>query len=134
MTTPMLETVVGPCMEVVMLLQTAPATQTHRSGSVSAEGEHVGARARVEEPDLEGPRADGPPLTHELVHAWLGDDALARLFDVEPVVVAGRLAVEQEGEPHGATAARRRQDQIEVAALEAVGDRSGGRIEDRGLL
>src|SRR4051794_2185335 len=133
MATPMLETVVGPCMEVVMLLQTAPATQTHRSDGVSAEGEDVGACARVEEPDLEGPRADGPALAHELVHPWFGDDALARLVDVEAVVVAGRLAVEQDGEPHGAAAARRRQDQVEVAGLEAVGDRSGGSAEDRGL-
>src|SRR4051812_41192743 len=120
MATPMLETVVGPCMEVVMVLQTASAAQTHRSRGVSAEREHVGARARVEEPDLEGPRAHAPALTHELVHPWFGDDAFARLVDVEPVVLAGRLAVEEDGEPHGATAARRREDQVEVAALEAV--------------
>jgi hypothetical protein len=31
MATPMLETVVEPCMEVIMLLQTATAAQTHRS-------------------------------------------------------------------------------------------------------
>src|SRR5262245_52535329 len=96
-----------------------------------AEGEHVGAHAGVEERELERPLADRPALADELVHPRLVDRALARLVDVEPVIVAGRTAVEER--PEAGSAVARRQDQVEVAALEAVGDRPGCRVELGGL-
>src|SRR5262245_4597998 len=97
----------------------------------SAEGEHVGAHAGVVERDLERPLAGGPGVADELVHARIVDGARAGLVDVEPVIAAGRTAVEERTESCGAVA--RRQDEVEVAALEAVGDRPGGGDEHGGL-
>src|SRR5215211_7468182 len=100
----------------------------------SAEGEDVRAHARFEEGDLEGPPADGPALADELVHPRLGDGALPGLVDVDAVSITRSLAVEAHGEGDRVARGGRREDEIEVARLEAVRDRAGGRFEHGGLL
>ena len=58
----------------------------------------------------------------------------AELVDVEAVVVAGRLAVEEHGEADRGARGRRREDEVEVARVEAERDRAAGGAEDGGLL
>ena len=78
--------------------------------------------------------ADALPLADELVHPRLGDGALAGLVDVEAAGITRRLTVEAHGEADRRTRGGRREDQVEIARLEAVRDRAGGRFEDGGLL
>ena len=77
---------------------------------------------------------DGPALADELVHPRLGDGAVARLVDVEAVAIARRPTVEAHAEADRGARRRRREDQVDVARLEAVRDRAAGRVEHRVLL
>src|SRR4051795_13323126 len=99
----------------------------------STKGEDVRADAGVEERDLEGALGDCTMLADELVHPRLGDAALTGVVDVEPVGMTGRLTVEEHREADRAARSRRREDQVEVARLEAVRDRAAGRFQRRGL-
>src|SRR3954453_20975902 len=99
-----------------------------------AEGEDVRAHARVEERDLEGALGGAATLADELVHPRLIDGAFAEHVDVESVVVPGRLTVEEHGETNRRARGRRREDQVEVARLEAERDRAAGGAERGGLL
>src|SRR4051794_29126078 len=87
------------------------------------EGEDVRAHAPLEERDLKGARGDGPVLADELVHPRTVDGALAELVDVEAVGVPGCFAIEEHGEADRGARGRRREDQVEVACLEAEGER-----------
>src|SRR4051794_20760777 len=99
-----------------------------------AEGEDVRAHARVEERDLEGARGDGPVLADELIHPRTVDGALAELVDVEAVGVPGWFAVEEHYEADQGARGRRREDQVEVACLEAERDRPVSGAEHGRLL
>src|SRR3954471_12002447 len=103
-------------------------------GRLLAEREDVRAHARSEERNLEGALGDGAGLEDELVHPRLGNDALAGLVDVDAVGITRRLTVEPQGEANRGSRRRRREDQVEVARLEAVRDRTGGRLEHGVLL
>src|SRR3954470_17045397 len=105
-----------------------------RVGPRLAEREDVGARARVLERDLEGARRDSRPLADELVHPRLVEGARAGLVDVDAVGVARRRPVEADLEADGSARRRRCEDEVEVARLEAEGDRRAGRLGHRGLL
>jgi len=59
-----------------------------------AEREHVGLDARSEEGDLDSAVGDRPSLANQLIKPLPGHRPMALLVDVEPVSVAGRLAVE----------------------------------------
>src|SRR6185312_1413983 len=81
--------------------------------SPSAEGEDVGAHARVEERDLEGALGVDPRLADELVHPRLGDRARARPVDVQAVGLAGGPAVELHREADRVAGGRRREDEVD---------------------
>src|SRR4051794_9584073 len=96
-----------------------------------AEGEDVGADGG-EEGDLDGLRTGRVAPADELVHARLGHPPGTGRVDVQAVIVAGWLAVEAHREAQGAV--RRRHDEVDVAALEAIRDRPRRRAEHHGLL
>src|SRR4051794_39053802 len=116
----------------VLSVMTCPLS-TFRS-LASAEGDDVRAHARIEERDLEGERADAPMLADELVHPRTVDGAFADLVDVEAVGVTGGFAVEEHREPDRGPRGRRREDQIEIACLEAERDRPVRGVEHGRLL
>src|SRR4051794_36954061 len=100
----------------------AAACSQVSSPAESAKGEDVCARAGVEEHDLERARGDRAGLADELVHARLGQRALPGLVDVEAVGVAGRPTIEPHDKGDWSARVWRREDQVEVARLEAVRD------------
>src|SRR4051794_31359689 len=108
-------------------------TSLRRRGR-SAEGEDVRAHAGVEKRDLERARGARAALADELVHPRLGDRAFPGLVDVQAVGVPGRPTVEAYGEADRRARVRRLQDQVDVARLEAIRDRTGGRFERRGFV
>ena len=56
------------------------------------------------------------------------------LVDVEAVGIARRLTIEAHREADRGARGRPREDQVEVARLEAVRDRASGRLEHARLL
>ena len=90
-----------------------------------SKGEDVRAHARFRERDLEGAVGGAAGVADELVHPRLVEGAFAGRVDVEAVVVTGPLTVEAHGEADRLDGGWRREDQVEVARLEA--ERGSGR-------
>src|SRR4051794_3686533 len=119
---------------VMFTAENASSYRPSRQRCVSAEGEHVGPHARVDERALEGALAGAVGLlTDQLVHPRFGDRPFAGLVDVDAVVATRRPAVEAYDEADRRARGRRREDQVQIARLEAVRDRTPGHIEHGGL-
>ena len=70
----------------------------------SSECEHVGLRSGVQELDLERVLVHGSALADELVQAWLVHHAVAVVVDIDAVIGARGLTVDQHPESHRAPA------------------------------
>src|SRR4051794_24140387 len=97
-----------------------------------AEGEDVGLHAGSAEFDLERAVGDGARPANELVEPWLDHRSVAKLVDVEPTRVAGRLSVHEHTERHGRARLARPQDEVNVAGVEPEGDTATGAVHRGG--
>src|SRR4051812_7536668 len=90
-----------------------------------SERERVGLGAGLEECDLQRPLADRGVLAHQLVQAALPEQAVPVLVYIHAVRRARSLAVEAHAEGNRLSCFRR-QDEMRVTGVEAVGDAPAG--------
>src|SRR5215471_16191470 len=84
-----------------------------------AEREAIGLRAWFEERYLDRPVGDSARLADQLVEPLLVKRPVPLLVDVEPVRVAGRLAVDRDPVPDRRPTGPRPHHEVDVARVEA---------------
>jgi hypothetical protein len=95
------------------------AQMTHRSTECEREGLH----ARIEKLDLEQPIGDWRRLANQLIQPLLGDYADTLIINVDTVSGADWLSIDQHPKPHRGPWRGRSHDKMEIAGVEAIGDR-----------
>src|SRR5690242_21811986 len=111
----------------------ASSASTFPWGPLLTEREAQRRGAGVEELDLERAVGDLPRLTDQLVQPRLRNRAVAFGVDVEAVRLARCRAAEPDAEPCGRAGRGRRQDEVQVACVEAVAD-AAARLVAHGVL
>src|SRR6266498_5484404 len=98
-----------------------------------AEGERVGLNVRIEERNLERVLSDGVTLTDELIQPLFGDRAVALVVDVNSVIGARRLSIDENLKSHRIPSRRRSHYEMKIAGVKAVRDPPVGLVQHRGL-
>src|SRR6266851_4622361 len=116
-----------PRLSVSLRISVMVSLRSWRLGALS-EREDVSAHSAVEELDLQGSVRDRLRLPDELVQARFLNAPPSVGVNVNPMIGAGRSAIELDAEADRAALEGRRQNEVKIAGVETVGDAAGRRV------
>jgi hypothetical protein len=96
----------------------------------SSKSKGIGSSAGIEEVNFKGMVADVSGEPHQLVQTLPVDHAVPVSVNIDTMIAAGRVPVDQDLEPHRLAVRTRSEDQMEVSRVETICDTPVGLRKD----